>query len=163
MPWEINALNKVLFNITKDKPTVENLYEEISEDFNKNTASFITMIDGRKCNNLKGLFKEFATKFKFPSYFSYNWDSFDECFNDLDWLESNKFVLFIKDFDLILKDDYKNFKIFVEILINSIEKWKRGRNYDSFPTPPTPFLVFIQSNNEIQEVILTPHQRIQFF
>jgi hypothetical protein len=36
------------------------------------------------------LFKFFAEKLRFPEYFGFNWDAFDECINDLSWLNKDK-------------------------------------------------------------------------
>lgn len=66
--------------------------------------------------------------------------------------------MFIKDFDLILKDDYENYKTFIELVIESIEAWRKGRNYDSFPTP---FLTFIRS--DVQDILSDHQQKIRFF
>ncbi|WP_214795581.1 hypothetical protein [Bacillus sp. ISL-4] len=63
--------------------------------------------------------------------------------------------MFIKDFDLI------NYKIFIELVIESIEAWRKERNYDSFPTPPTPFLTFIRS--DVQDILSDHQQKIRFF
>ena len=43
------------------------------------------------------VFKTFSSALKFPSYFSENWDSFDECINDLSWLDVEKVILIHQD------------------------------------------------------------------
>lgn len=37
-------------------------------------------------SNKSALFDVFSTALQFPSYFQNNWDSFEECLNDLSWL-----------------------------------------------------------------------------
>ena len=34
-----------------------------------------------------------ASALRFPSYFGYNWDAFEECLNDLSWLKERGVVL----------------------------------------------------------------------
>jgi hypothetical protein len=40
------------------------------------------VIDGSHARTTQGLFAEFATKLRFPDYFGYNWDAFEECLLD---------------------------------------------------------------------------------
>lgn len=39
------------------------------------------------------LFRFYAEKLKFPSYFDYNWDAFNDCIADLSWLPSIKIYI----------------------------------------------------------------------
>jgi hypothetical protein len=44
------------------------------------------IVRGRRCGSVGEVFREFAAALQFPFYFADNWDSFDECMNDLSWL-----------------------------------------------------------------------------
>lgn len=116
-----------------------------------NNDVFYSLIDGEKCKEIKGLFEEFKTKLKFPEYFGENWAAFDDCLNDLDWLGHKKIILFFNDFDKILSGNEEEFKVFVDILISTMHEWISGRDYDSFPTPPTPFHLVINCKDENEE------------
>lgn len=54
--------------------------------------------------------------------------------------------MFIKGYDLILEDDYENYKIFIELVIESIKAWRKGRNSIHFQHLQH-LLTFIQRNN----------------
>lgn len=43
------------------------------------------------------LFVVVATAMKFPDYFGNNWDAFDECLADLEWLSGGGYCLVIRD------------------------------------------------------------------
>ena len=45
-------------------------------------------IRGHKAKTTAALFDEFAAALQFPCYFGENWDAFDECLNDLEWLRA---------------------------------------------------------------------------
>ncbi|WP_432663376.1 barstar family protein [Wukongibacter baidiensis] len=112
----------------------------------------IRVINGDNCTTSDKLFKEFAKTFNFPDYFGENWAAFDECINDLDWIGADAYILLVKQTDQILKDDNDNFRIFIKILLSTVEEWTKGRDYDSFPTPPTPFnIIFLCSKDEINK------------
>lgn len=117
--------------------------------FNRYTeALFVTVIEGENCQDIDSLMKEFANKLKFPSYFGENWPAFDECINDLEWLESDKYILFIRNFDKVLVNDEDSFKVLLSIMKKAIKEWTSGRYYDSFPTPPTSFHLIMHCDLE---------------
>lgn len=108
---------------------------------------FIEIIQGDKCDTASHLFKEFAKAFSFPSYFGENWAAFDECINDLEWVNKEGYILLITKVDKLLAKD-EDFKIFINTLHRAIQEWVEGRSYDSFPTTPTPFHVVFQSDHK---------------
>lgn len=59
---------------------------------------------GSRMRTKQGLLDEFAAALQFPSGMGMNWDSFDECLNDLEWLEGEAAALFIFDADQLLVD-----------------------------------------------------------
>lgn len=44
----------------------------------------------------RALFAEFKRKLKFPSYFGRNWDAFEECLTDLEWLPGCGYVIVVR-------------------------------------------------------------------
>jgi hypothetical protein len=59
---------------------------------------------GARMRTKQGLLDEFAAALQFPSGMGMNWDSFDECLNDLEWMEGDAAALFIFDADQLLVD-----------------------------------------------------------
>lgn len=55
------------------------------------------------------------------------------------------YILVISNFDELLTSSSQDFKVFKDILICTIREWVNGREYDSFPTPPTPFHVVLHN------------------
>lgn len=88
----------------------------------------VSTIYGENCSTSKELFKEFATKFKFPKYFGNNWDALDECINDLDWIETDGYLLLIENVDKILPNDDEGFLIFIKVLSRATKDWSNGNN-----------------------------------
>lgn len=109
------------------------------------------VIRGQKCKSVTGLFNEWAAALQFPDYFGENWDAFDECLNDLDWLPADKYILFITNSHFILKRRTKDFKVLIDTLKDAIQSWTEGRYYDSFPTKPTPFHIIFHCDDVQKE------------
>ena len=59
---------------------------------------------GSRMRTKQGLLDEFAAALQFPTGMGMNWDSFDECLNDLEWLEGEAAALFIFDAEQLLAD-----------------------------------------------------------
>ena len=97
--------------------------------------------------NIQGLFDKCAAALQFPYYFGENWDAFEECIADLDWLPARGLVLLIRDAaDLLLDENASQFETFVDILIKANRKWglpiEQGHPWDS---PAKAFHVLLQS------------------
>lgn len=158
-------IDKPILYLSYSENTFNKFYESTYKYFENDSKKFVTMIDGERCHNQKNTFKEFSRKMKFPDYFGYNWDAFDECLNDLEWLDCKQYVLFIKDFDLIFESNKENLELLLTTLFEAAKEWEKGREYDSFPTPPTPFHIIIHSNKDfLNELQLKMHyEQIYFF
>ena len=85
---------------------------------------FIIGIDGDHCYDKLATLREVSNKLYFPKYFGNNWDAFEECLNDLEWLGKNLYIILIKNVDSILKDQNTDFKILIEIIANAAIEWR---------------------------------------
>ena len=124
-----------------EETILNSFFQQIKESKKRKTV--IKEIDGEMCSNVEGLFNEFAIKLQFPNYFGENWTAFDECINDLEWLDGDGYIIVISNTDKVLSSSSQDFKVFKNILLSAIQEWVNGREYDSFPTPPTPFHVVL--------------------
>ena len=64
---------------------------------------------------------------RFPYYFGWNWNAFDECITDLEWLKFSSILIVIDNYDQLFKkenpvDEY--IKYLIEYLNNAVEYWK---------------------------------------
>ena len=107
----------------------------------------VRFLRGKKMLRVSGLFDEFAAALQFPNYFGENWNAFDECINDLEWLESNKYLIFLLDAQIILREEESSeFDLFCKIIGGAAEDFGRGLNYlnPQEPGPPKGFHVIFQ-------------------
>ncbi|ARJ37688.1 hypothetical protein SporoP8_01595 [Sporosarcina ureae] len=146
----LKRLEGPYIHFTRDTDKFNHVYCQVESV--KETQLFHAIINGEFCLTKKELLKQFYLNLNFPSYFSENWDSFDECINDLEWLESSFFVIFINNFELLLSKDLSERENFFEILMSSIRDWRDGNNYQS---EVVPFSIIIHSNKDIPETFNT--------
>ncbi len=78
---------------------------------------------GNMCRTQKDLFKEFSAVLQFPYYFAFNWDSFDECLNDLEWLADSCLILCISNWSQVLVDDTYQSDYLIDILSSAISEF----------------------------------------
>ncbi|MFJ7735717.1 barstar family protein [Lysinibacillus sp. NPDC097287] len=145
----INCLNEPYVHFTFDVEKLINQFKLVNEVYKKDAGMFTTIIEGIKCTDKQSLFEEFSRKLNFPDYFGYNWDAFEECFTEFGWPESNKYVLFIKDFDMICLHDEEELDTFLECLDSAIKEWIIERDHGAVIFPPTPFHIVIDCNSDL--------------
>lgn len=59
---------------------------------------YTSYLRGTRCKAEDVFFREVSASFQFPYYFGENWDAFDECICDLEWLNVSSIFLVIDDF-----------------------------------------------------------------
>jgi len=63
----------------------------------------------------------------FPPYYGFNWDAFDECINDLSWIDEKKVVLFHEQLPNI---KLESLQIYLEILNRAVIHWNNDTEHD---------------------------------
>jgi RNAse (barnase) inhibitor barstar len=92
---------------------------------------FVVLLDGEFMKDKNSLFKEFSMQLKFPGYFGYNWDSFEECINDLEWITANAFLIGINNSKKFLSSiRYEDMRVFKDILIKACDNWSQPYDED---------------------------------
>jgi hypothetical protein len=71
------------------------------------------------------LFELYSKSLKFPDYFGSNWDAFEECINDLDWLGAKAVLIMHEDFVKLPDDD---FQVYIDVLRKSVAYWRTKGN-----------------------------------
>ncbi|MGV4878258.1 barstar family protein [Acetobacter indonesiensis] len=85
---------------------------------NSNVYVFVKLSNSTKDTILR----KFARYLYFPYYFADNWDSFEECINDLTWLQADVSVNIINFFDETAKIEENN-AVYLDILMCASRKW----------------------------------------
>jgi RNAse (barnase) inhibitor barstar len=118
----------------------------------------IRFIDGRTCIDRESLFGECRRALEFPDYFGWNWDSFEECVQDLSWITSNHVALVVLDADGLLPTDDSGF----ETLISILNRAATARYVEPhFPnTGPKAFSVGLHVRRESLELLKTRTSRV---
>lgn len=81
----------------------------------------------------QSLFDEFSAALQFPYYFGENWDAFDECIADLEWLPAKNYLLLIMDATAALsQEDNEQIAIFADILSQVGTEWAHAKVPKSF-------------------------------
>lgn len=90
----------------------------------------VRIIRGQRCIDHDRLFQEWAAALQFPYYFGHNWDAFDECLADLEWLNSDGIVLLVSNSDRLLQDE-TGISTFFDILEKVAAEWDDTRSRSS--------------------------------
>lgn len=90
-------------------------------EINLSKDSILFEIDCKFCDTKENLFKYFSEQLEFPDYFGKNWDAFDECVHDLEWIKdkTNKKIVYIYIYnlkELLINDTKQNKEIFLQIV-----------------------------------------------
>jgi len=100
-----------------------NSFEYLTHFFPDKKSSFF-YIDGDSIIDKQSFFTEFAVKMKFPDYFGYNWDAFNDCITDLEWLNQNGFIILYRNFNKFKTNQPEEWKIANDVLLDTVAYWK---------------------------------------
>jgi hypothetical protein len=91
-----------------------------------------------------GWFDECSAALQFPSYFGENWNAFDECITDLEWLPADAYVFLITHGSRLLEaSPPEDLVLLLTILERAGQEWSKPVA-GQFPRPSKPFHVLIQ-------------------
>lgn len=134
-----------------DSKNQKNLKEYLFKKVYKDKKIKTFFIEGKNCINKGALFEEFSRVLSFPGYFGRNWDAFDECINDLRWLQEKEIVVIIINSDqlLDLASEEKNKLIFWDIIKATVCAAPREK-YSNMLDANEPRSIFVlQSSNPV--------------
>lgn len=124
------------------------LYDYCYKISNQNPGTVVRYIRGQKCRTKNELFNEFSSALQFPYYFGENWDAFDECINDLDWIDGKSYIIVILDADAVFHNDDAQFKTLIQVIQRASTEWGKGTN----TAIPVPFHVIFHSEEVFNEI-----------
>lgn len=104
----------------------------------------VKMLRGKNMMSTRALFNEFAAALQFPCYFGNNWNAFDECVADLEWMPGEGYVILIVNGSQVLSDEPEELATFCRIMRSVGKEWAddRGR----------PFQTILQCSEEEVEI-----------
>jgi RNAse (barnase) inhibitor barstar len=109
----------------------------------------IRTIDGGKCVTKRALFAEFKRQLKFPSYFGRNWDAFEECLTDLEWLPGCGYVIVVRAADKLLSKSENEYRTFLDIVGATAEHWATP-SFQPRREPVSFHVVFVAPSSKMQ-------------
>ena len=62
-------------------------------------------VRGELCDRLDDFFREISSSLRFPDDFGWNWDSFDDWMQDLDWFEFSGILIVINHYSSMFKNE----------------------------------------------------------
>ena len=90
-------------------------------------GAFVCFLRGELCGSSNEFFREISTAMRFPYYFGWNWNAFDECITDLEWLTFSSILIVIDSFDRMFKEenhDDECKEYLIRYLKNAAEYWE---------------------------------------
>jgi RNAse (barnase) inhibitor barstar len=91
----------------------EFVFVESPTDF-RDPAAIIVRVP-RGVRSKQKLFAIYARALRFPKYFGWNWDAFEECLGDLSWLPPNRPIAIVHE-DLPFGSGGENRSIYINVL-----------------------------------------------
>ncbi len=100
---------------------------------------FVTrIVDGRRCRTKARLLSELARALDAPESCRRNWDAFEECLADLDWLPAKGYIIAITEAEHLLSTSPEDYATFIDIVHNVAKEWATPRDGE-WPRPAVPF------------------------
>jgi len=66
-----------------------------------------------------------------PDYFGRNWDAFDECIQDLEWVAASGYLVVIANADRLLEKDKDNYDVFLDSMRTAAKEWHAPNRRES--------------------------------
>ena len=92
----------------------------------RNDGLFVAFVEGQAVSTKQAFFEETACGLRFPDYFGWNWDAFEESIQDLEWLPAKGSVLVFNHFDRLATAEPREWAIGLDILEESAGAWRRA-------------------------------------
>lgn len=104
-------IGKVINNYNGEESMIhriEKARQDAYEIFYQNShvpGRYAAYIRGTRCATDAGFLKEISAAMQFPDYFGENWNAWEECMTDLDWLSFSSITLVIDDYEVLFEEE----------------------------------------------------------
>ena len=81
-------------------------------------------LEGQKIEKKEQFLNHAAVAMKFPSHFGNNWDAFYDCLTDLDWVETEGYLIYFDHTDAFASHHESQLETVVELFQDAVDYWK---------------------------------------
>ena len=100
-------------------------------------------LEGKSIEKKEQFLNHAATVMHFPDYFGNNWDAFEECITDFEWLDAEGYVIHFDHTDNFAAHHESQLETVVELFQDAVDYWKdEGK----------PMLVLLSGNEPVPGV-----------
>ena len=89
-------------------------------------GAYVSYLRGKHCKTENDFLMEVAASFQFPYYYGENWAAFEECIQDLEWLNFSKIFVVFDDFSMAFRDQLSIQSVLQD---RTVEYWSRAIDY----------------------------------
>ncbi len=104
------------------------------------------IFDARKMHSYSSFYDEMCEVMHFPDYFGRNLNALDECLSDLDWLECDRYIIYIANADeLLMQENEDDVEKLVELFEKIAQEWSNPVSLgEAWDRDAIPFHVILQ-------------------
>ena len=81
-------------------------------------------LEGQKIEKKEQFLNHAAVAMKFPSHFGNNWDAFYDCLTDMDWVETEGYLIYFDHTDAFASHHESQLETVVELFQDAVDYWK---------------------------------------
>lgn len=89
-------------------------------------GAYVSYLRAKKYKTEDDFLIEVAASFQFPYYYGENWAAFDECIQDLEWLNFSRILVVFDDFSKAFRDQPSIQNLLQDRIV---EYWSRAIDY----------------------------------
>jgi RNAse (barnase) inhibitor barstar len=81
-------------------------------------------LEGKKIEKKDQFLNHAAVAMRFPDHFGKNWDAFYDCLTDMEWAESNGYVIYFDHTDGFAEHHESQLETVIELFQDAVDFWK---------------------------------------
>ena len=81
-------------------------------------------LEGQKIEKKEQFLNHAAVAMKFPSHFGNNWDAFYDCLTDMDWVDTQGYLIYFDHTDAFADHHESQLETVVELFQDAVDFWK---------------------------------------
>jgi len=85
-------------------------------------------IEGKNIQKKEQFLNHVSMAMHFPDYFDHNWDAFEECITDLDWVDADGYVIYFDHTDGFANHHESQLETVIELFDDAVAYWKGEGN-----------------------------------